>query len=199
MTEKKTVIGLSWRPNLPIASSSKAEDGSHAKSRTEVSTSTLWKPNSQLVDGLFVPPSDPRKLNKLLRKQVKDTAGNSWFNMPAQTITPELQKDLKLLKLRGAIDPKRHYKKGDSKSKTLPKYFQMGTVVDSPLDYFSGRLTKKERKATLAEELLSDQNLAAYRKRKVREIEEKNQPSGNEKWKIKGKNTRKRAKERRVY
>ncbi|KAK7251731.1 hypothetical protein RIF29_35181 [Crotalaria pallida] len=31
------------------------------------------------------------------------------------------------------------------------------TVVDSPLDFFTGRLTKKEMKATLAEELLSDQ------------------------------------------
>jgi len=40
---------------------------------------------------------------------------------------------------------------------------QVGTVVDSPLDFYSGRLTKKERKATLADELLSDQNLAAYR------------------------------------
>ncbi|KAF1863387.1 hypothetical protein Lal_00031274 [Lupinus albus] len=233
MPEKKPVVGLSWKPQLPIISASKAADGSHTKPRTEAPTNTLWKPNSQLVDGLFVPPSDPRKLNKLIRKQAKDTTGKNWFNMPAQTITPELQKDLKLLKnelfsdvfhqfkyvieffclttqsrflaeLRGAIDPKRHYKKGDSKSKTLPKYFQassfvMGTVVDSPLDYYSGRLTKKERKATLAEELLSDQNLAAYRKRKVREIEEKNQPGGNEKWKIKGKNTRKRAKERRVY
>ncbi|CAL0315012.1 unnamed protein product [Lupinus luteus] len=199
MPEKKAMVGLSWQPQLPIVSSSKAADGSHAKPPTEASTNTLWKPSSQLVDGLFVPPSDPRKLNKLIRKQAKDTTGKSWFNMPAQTITPELQKDLKLLKLRGAIDPKRHYKKGDSKSKTLPKYFQMGTVVDSPLDYYSGRLTKKERKATLAEELLSDQNLTAYRKRKVREIEEKNQPGGNEKWKIKGKNTRKRAKEKRVY
>ncbi|KAK7274282.1 hypothetical protein RIF29_15365 [Crotalaria pallida] len=197
--EKKAVIGLSWRPQLPIPSSSKAADSSHPKPQPVASTSTLWKPSSQLVDGLFVPPNDPRKLNKLLKKQVKDTAGKSWFDMPAQTITPELQKDLKLLKLRDAIDPKRHYKKGDSKSKTLPKYFQMGTVVDSPLDYFSGRLTKKERKATLAEELLADQNLAAYRKRKVREIEEKKQPAGNEKWKIKGKNTRKRAKEKRVY
>ncbi|XP_014622228.1 rRNA-processing protein fcf2-like [Glycine soja] len=114
----------------------------------------------------------------------------SLFNMPAQTITPELQKDLKLLKLRAALDPKRHYKKGDSKSKTLPKYFQVGTVVDSPLDFFSGRLTKKKRKARLADEVLSDQNLAAYRKRKVREIEEQNRPAGNEKWKIKGSNSR---------
>ncbi|KAL5127577.1 rRNA-processing protein fcf2 [Glycine soja] len=90
--------------------------------------------------------------------------------------------------LRAALDPKRHYKKGDSKSKTLPKYFQ--AIVDSPLDFFSGRLTKKKRKARLADEVLSDQNLAAYRKRKVREIEEQNRPAGNEKWKIKGSNSR---------
>lgn len=191
------MIGLSWQPQLPIPSL-KVTYGSHSKPQIEASTSTVWKSSSELVDGLLVPPNDPRKLNKLLRKQIKDTAGEKWFNMPAQTITPELQKDLQLLKLRAALDPKRHYKKGDSKSKTLPKYFQVGTVVDSPLDFFSGRLTKKERKATLADELLSDQNLASYRKRKVREIEEQNRPAGNEKWKIKS-NSRKRAKERRIY
>ncbi|KAG5144553.1 hypothetical protein JHK84_030096 [Glycine max] len=172
MPERKPVVGLSWQPQLPIPSSLKATDGSHTKPQTEAS-STVRKSSSELVDGLFVPPNDPKKLNKLLRKQAKDTAGKNWFNMPAQTITPELQKDLKLLKV--------------------------GTVVDSPLDFFSGRLTKKERKATLADELLSDQNLAAYRKRKVREIEEQNRPAGNEKWKIKGSNSRKRAKERRIY
>ncbi|XP_027352616.1 rRNA-processing protein fcf2-like [Abrus precatorius] len=199
MPESKPVVGLSWQLQLPIPSSLKATNGSHIKHQAEASSSTAWKSSSELVDGLFVPPNDPRKLNKLLRKQVKDTAGKNWFNMPAQTVTPELEKDLKLLKLRAALDPKRHYKKGDSKSKTLPKYFQVGTVVDSPLDFFSGRLTKKERKATLADELLSDQNLAAYRKRKVQEIEEQNRPAGNEKWKIKGGNSRKRAKERRIY
>lgn len=40
---------------------------------------------------------------------------------------------------------------------------QVGTVVESSLDFFSGRLTKKERKATLADELLSDQALTQYR------------------------------------
>ncbi|XP_057444518.1 uncharacterized protein LOC130736746 [Lotus japonicus] len=94
--------------------------------QTEPLSSTVWKSNSELIDGLFVPPNAPKNLNKLLRKQ---------FNMLAQTITPELQKDLKLLK--------------------------METVVDSPLDFFSGRLTK-ERKSSLADELLSGQNLAAY-------------------------------------
>lgn len=40
---------------------------------------------------------------------------------------------------------------------------QVGTVIESPLDFFSGRLTKKERKTTLAEELLSDHTLGNYR------------------------------------
>ncbi|KAF7837638.1 DNA binding protein [Senna tora] len=195
------VVGLSWKPKLPIpsSSSSKLTTDSDKSSPIDVAGSAIWKPNSELVDGLFVPPSDPKKLNKLLKKQVKDTAGKNWFDMPAQTITPELQKDLKLLKLRGAIDPKRHYKKGDSKSKSLPKYFQVGTVVASAEEFFSGRLTKKERKATLADELLSDNNFSAYRKRKVQEIEEKNRPAGNDKWKIKGRNSQKRKKERRFF
>ncbi|KAB1213747.1 rRNA-processing protein fcf2 [Morella rubra] len=229
MPESKPVIGLSWEPKLPTFSSG-THNGSVNKSQNQTETSALWRPNSELVDGLFVPPNAPRKLNKLMRKQLKDTAGKSWFEMPAQTITPELEKDLRLLKLRGAIDPKRHYKKGDSKSKSLPKYFQaslfVGTVMESASDFFTGRLTKKERKATIADELLSDRTLAQYsqnilpneavisvcgmsyfflfahvenfcRKRKVREIEEKNRPAGNEKWKRKSRQSRKHTKQRR--
>lgn len=37
-----------------------------------------------------------------------------------------------------------------------------------------------------------------FRKRKVREIEDKRQQGGNSKWKIKGQSSRMRAKERRV-
>uniref|UniRef100_A0A6N2K278 Fcf2 pre-rRNA processing C-terminal domain-containing protein n=2 Tax=Salix viminalis TaxID=40686 RepID=A0A6N2K278_SALVM len=193
--DKGPVIGLSWHPTLPTLSSFTIKN---IKIPDEAeSSSALWKPNSQLVDGLFVPPNDPIKLNKLRKSQCKDTLGKDWFDMPAPTITPELKRDLQLLKLRSAIDPKRHYKRGDPKSKDLPKYFQVGTVVESATDFYSGRLTKKERKATIADELLSNQTFRAYRKRKVREIEEKNRPGGNDKWKIKGKQSRKRAKERR--
>ncbi|OWM63246.1 rRNA-processing protein fcf2-like [Punica granatum] len=198
----KAVIGLSWEPKLlglaQSSSSASTATTSGGKSGTpEAQSTVLWRPNSELVDGLFVPPNNPRQLNKLLRKQVKDTAGSSWFDMAAPTITPELKKDLQLLKMRNVIDPKRHYKKGDSKSKTMPKYFQVGTVIESAAEFFSGRLSKKERKATLADELLSDQALKDYRKRKVQEIEEQNRPAGNEKWKIRGRQSMKRAKQRR--
>lgn len=197
MPEGKKVIGLSWEPQLPSLLIG-TKSGSNDKSRHVSETNLLYKPNSELIDGLFVPPNDPKKVNKLLKKQVKDTTGKSWFDMPAPTLTPELKKDLKLLKLRNVIDPKRHYKKGDSKLNTFPKYFQVGTVVEPVSEYFTSRLTKKERKPTLADELLSDQSLKVYRKRKVREIEAKNQPGGGvNKWKIKGKSSWKRAKQRR--
>ncbi|TKY66395.1 hypothetical protein E2542_SST09267 [Spatholobus suberectus] len=81
MPESKPVVGLSWQLQLPIPSSSKPNDGSHTKPQIEASSSTVWKSSSELVDGLFVPPNDPRKLNKLLRKQVKDTAGKNWYAM----------------------------------------------------------------------------------------------------------------------
>uniref|UniRef100_F6HE40 Fcf2 pre-rRNA processing C-terminal domain-containing protein n=1 Tax=Vitis vinifera TaxID=29760 RepID=F6HE40_VITVI len=197
MSESKAVIGLSWEPKLSLLSSAPKNGSDKSENVAENSGASLWKPDSELVDGLFVPPNNPRKVNKLLRKQVKDTTGTKWFDMPAPTITPELKKDLQLLKLRSAIDPKRHYKKSDSKSKTLPKYFQVGTVIESASDFFSGRLTKKERKASLADELLSNSSFADYRKRKVREIEEQNRPAGVDKWKIKGRQSWKRKKQRR--
>lgn len=40
---------------------------------------------------------------------------------------------------------------------------QVGTVIESAEEFYSGRLIKKERKATLADELLSDRNLGTYR------------------------------------
>ncbi|KAL2943590.1 rRNA-processing protein fcf2 [Bienertia sinuspersici] len=197
MPENKPIIGLTWEPKLPSFASTSSSAIAKPNSHIKAASTTLYNPTSNLIDGLYVPPNNPSKLNKLLRKQVKDTTGSSWFDMPAPVLTPELKQDLQLLKLRNVMDPKRHYKKSDTKSKTLPKYFQMGTVVESASDFYSGRLTKKERKSRIADELLSDGSLAHYRKRKVREIEEERRPGGNEKWKIKGKSTLKRAKEKR--
>ncbi|KAK3011949.1 hypothetical protein RJ639_012531 [Escallonia herrerae] len=199
MPGSKPVIGLSWEPKLPTLANG-MKNGLDKRQNLQEGSSG-YKPYTELIDGLFVPPNDPKKLNKLLRKQVKDTARKSWFDMPAPTMTPELKKDLQLLKLRGVMDPKRHYKKGDSKSKTLPKYFQasfpVGTVIEGASEFFTGRLTKKERKTTLADELLSDPSLGNYRKRKVQEIEEHNRPAGVDKWKNRGRQSWKRAKQRR--
>lgn len=73
-SENKAAVGLSWQPKLTLFSSTNNKEKSLAEE------GALYKPESQLVDGLFVPPNDPRKLNKLARKQVKDTAGKNWFS-----------------------------------------------------------------------------------------------------------------------
>lgn len=79
MPKNKAAIGLSWEPKLSLLSSA-PKNGSHkSQNVAESSGAGLWKPDSDLVDGLFVPPNNPRKLNKLLRKQVKDTTGTKWY------------------------------------------------------------------------------------------------------------------------
>nr|POE59975.1 hypothetical protein CFP56_03570 [Quercus suber] len=51
-------------------------------------------------------------------------------------------------------------------------------------------------KASQLEIIELQHSVGELRKSKVREIEEKNQPGGNEKWKIKGQQSQKRTKQR---
>lgn len=44
----------------------------------------------------------------------------------------------------------------------LPKHFHLGTVVESPVDFYSSRIPKKSRKRTLAEEILSNEESLRY-------------------------------------
>ena len=78
--------------------------------------------------GLFVAPLDASRRRREAKKMGGLGAGNAgvgWFNMPAVEYTPELRRDMRLLKLRGAYDPKRFYKTDDTSK--LPKHFQIGT------------------------------------------------------------------------
>lgn len=57
----------------------------------------------------------------------------------------------------------------------------MGTIVESPTEYFSARIKKKDRKQTIVEELLADQKSRDYFKKKYSELQEKS-ASGGKKW-----------------
>lgn len=183
-SSRSTSFGCSWSPETGLLTSKTVSAQTEStKCIMKGMPDTIWRKEGKLQDGLFVPPVDPLKLNKLARKQKDNTAGSKWFNLSAPTITPEIKKELQLLKLRGVVDPKRHYKADDSKG--LPKYFQVGTVVGGPADFYSGRLTKKEQKSSIADELLSDSSLTAYRKRKYIEIQDQKQAGGKLFWKKK--------------
>ena len=119
---------------------------------------------------LAVPPYELSKkaLQTKNRKERAKTKGKDWYNLPAPELTPEVRHDLQVIRMRSVLDPKHFYKKNDLK--TIPKYFQIGKVMDSHLDYYSGRLTKKERKRTIVDELMADAQFSKYNKRKYKEI-----------------------------
>ncbi|KAL7182529.1 hypothetical protein ACSBR1_041257 [Camellia fascicularis] len=80
--KSKPVIGLSWEPKLlPLPPRTKKGSDKPPRPLLESSSSSaaVYKSNTELIDGLFVPPNKPKKLNKLLRKQVKDTAETNWY------------------------------------------------------------------------------------------------------------------------
>lgn len=85
--------------------------------------------------------------------QDKPTAGSNWYDLPKTELTPELKRDLQLLRMRSILDTKRHYKKENSKAQP-PKYSQVGTIIEGPTEFFSGRIAKRDRKRTFVEEAL---------------------------------------------
>jgi len=110
------------------------------------------------------------QIKKQRRKEREQTKGRGWHDMKAKEMTESDKNDLTLLQMRRVLDPKRFYKANDLKA--LPKFYQMGKVVDSPLDFYSNRIPKKERKQTLVDELLADAEFRKFNKRKYTEIVE---------------------------
>ncbi|XP_043377428.1 deoxynucleotidyltransferase terminal-interacting protein 2 isoform X2 [Chelonia mydas] len=117
-----------------------------------------------------VPPfrESTHQIKKQRKAEREKTTGDGWFGMKAPEMTNELKNDLKALKMRASMDPKHFYKKNDRDG--LPKYFQVGTVVDTPIDFYHARIPKKQRKRTIVEELLADSEFRRYNKRKYQEI-----------------------------
>ncbi|XP_076654770.1 deoxynucleotidyltransferase terminal-interacting protein 2 [Halictus rubicundus] len=129
---------------------------------------SVIKPGFEQLESVPSGKVGKRKLQSMKRKERAKTKGKDWFNMRAPEMTPQIKHDLQVLQMRSALDPKRFYKKNDLK--VLPKYFQIGKVIDSPVDYYSNRLTKKERKKTIVDELMADAEFSKYNKRKYKEI-----------------------------
>lgn len=119
---------------------------------------------------------------KLRREENLKTTGPEWFNMRAPELTPELKEDLKALQLKSVIDPSRFYKKSDAKK--LPKFFQMGRIVENITDGKKYRLKKSEVKNRLAEEILEADLAKNYTLRKFEELQGKRRKLGLKKMKI---------------
>lgn len=123
---------------------------------------------------------EPTKPDKLTRKQRRDasrrrresTAGSKWFDLPSKELEVEDKLTLDALRLRETLDPSRFYKK--KSSETIGKHFQIGTVIEHPIDYYSSRATKRERKQTLIDELISDAEFKKNVKRRYNRLRASN-------------------------
>lgn len=107
---------------------------------------------------------------KTTKKQNSKSEAKDWFLLPKPSdhMKKQLQRDLLLIKHRAALDPKRHYKKDKWQ---VPDRFSIGTIVEDKTEFFSSRLTKKQRKSTMLESLMADNETNKYFKRKYSEIQ----------------------------
>uniref|UniRef100_UPI003590285E deoxynucleotidyltransferase terminal-interacting protein 2 n=1 Tax=Myxine glutinosa TaxID=7769 RepID=UPI003590285E len=100
-------------------------------------------------------------------KKLKDKT-KTWFEMPRTELTPEIRQNLLALRLRDYADPTRFYKPPDRAG--FPKHFQMGTVLNSPAEFYSARISRKQRQRNFLEEMMADAEQRRYRKRRIASI-----------------------------
>ncbi len=118
---------LTWQPDTglrPLVTPSAAVPSTSAAAGTQRPGTQLPTKERGLAGQLQVPPRDAVRAAREARKAAPDTAGAKWYGLPATKIDEDMKRDLRLLRLRGAYDPKRFYKSFD-KGK-FPKYFQVG-------------------------------------------------------------------------
>ncbi|KAJ3146502.1 Deoxynucleotidyltransferase terminal-interacting protein 2 [Geranomyces variabilis] len=141
--------------------------GANAVPRTKVQegveTFAVVQPAEALPPSLDWTPKQKKAMTT-------ETSGPKWFDMPAPELTDALKRDLHILKSRPVIDPKRHYKKNTMAAP--PKYFQIGTIIQGPTEYHSARMTRKERRDNIVDELMADTQSRQYFKRKFLSIQE---------------------------
>ena len=113
------------------------------------------------------PKLGKRALARQKQQERSKTKGSDWFDMKAPEVTEEVKRDLEVLQMRNAIDPKKFYKKNDRN--VLPKFFQVGQYIDGPLDRNTSN-EKKSKKKSLVDELMADAEFKKYNKRKYTEI-----------------------------
>ena len=77
-------------------------------------------------------------------------------------------------------------------STRIPKHFEMGTVVAGAGEFYSGRLTRRERRQTFTEEVLADLQIQKERKRRFEAMQAERQEVARKQKKMKAHHKRSR-------
>lgn len=124
---------------------------------TDVSSKRVIKPGFSVQSRLesakpdLLSRSEKRKKS---RNKRESTAGAKWFDLPTKEVELEDKLTLDAIRLRETLNPGKFYKK--KATENVSKHFQVGTIIEHPIDYYSSRATRKEKKQTLVDELIAD-------------------------------------------
>lgn len=136
----------------------------------------VYRQSANTIIDRFCPQSEPSKRSL----ESATTTGPKWFDMPAVQMTKELDRELKVIRMRHLLDPKRFYKRESNllgaksalAKRGQPAYFQIGTIVDSPLDGLTNRVPKKMRKKSIVDQLLVDEESKQYLKKRFNQVQQ---------------------------
>ncbi|KAK4106166.1 Nucleotidylyl transferase [Parathielavia hyrcaniae] len=125
-----------------------------------------------------VPAKESEKLSVRVPQLAQKKKGpndslEDWFNLPRTNLTPELKRDLQALRMRDVAAMGKQFFKKDSRKDLIPEYSHVGTIIAGATDGKSSRLTRKERKRTIVEEILTHDNVGKL-KSKYLDIQGKN-------------------------
>jgi len=106
-------------------------------------------------------PNIPKSFKTTVRNRNNAFATNTsknWFGMEAVPLTPQLKSDLAIIRNRNYLDPKKFYKSSDipRNDKSGMRFLQVGTVVEGASEFYSSRLSKKERRANITEQAMAE-------------------------------------------
>jgi hypothetical protein len=109
----------------------------------------------------------PIKLTKKQKQAAKKDTLVKWGGMEAPILTPELTQEIEAIKLRNTSVG---IAKGNlNDTEEMPKYFQIGTVMAGPTEFFHQR-KRKDRKNTFLDELIYDQKQSNYINERYKKI-----------------------------
>ena len=103
-------------------------------------------------------------------------APRGWFDLPAPKLTTELKRELTILRNRNFLDPARRYKTSREDRDQLPKYFQIGTVVDGATERRGS--TRAQRKPSMLAALQADPVFTEYATRTMENIRKRAEGGG---------------------
>ncbi|KAL0236127.1 hypothetical protein GEMRC1_002709 [Eukaryota sp. GEM-RC1] len=127
----------------------------------------------------FLPESKSKSKSKSKSNSSNDkrlSAGDGWFNMSAPEITPEIEMDRELIRLRGQFDPVRRHYRVPKKKDTKDQVFQVGTVIASAFENggvstSTAVTTKSKARGRTVDTLLQNAELKEILNRKYADVE----------------------------